>query len=62
MAEFCLNCWNKLMGSQYSPSCFIFSREADLCEGCGEWKPVIIRFKARYLFWDRLQKNRFPRP
>lgn len=55
MAEFCVDCWNKLSGTQYRPKHFLLSEEPDLCEGCGEWKPVIIRFKRRYLLaeWFR---------
>ena len=49
MAEFCPDCWNKISGSGYNPRCFHLSKEPDLCEECGEWKPVIIRFKRRYL-------------
>ena len=57
MAEFCLDCWNKLSGSEYSPRCFRFSQELDLCEECGEWKPVIIRFKRRYLVAEWLHER-----
>ena len=45
MAEFCLECWNKITGTQEPDGKFLFSRVPDLCEGCGEWKPVIIRLK-----------------
>ncbi len=47
MAEFCLECWNKLNGFAYSPECVCVSEEPDFCEGCGEWKPVIVGFKRR---------------
>lgn len=61
MAEFCLDCWNKLSGFEYSPRCFYFSKEPDLCEECGAWKPVIIRFKRRYLVaeWFHERFNSF---
>ena len=49
MAEFCLDCWNKIMGNDDPPKKYILSRSLDLCEECGEWKPVIIRVKRRYL-------------
>lgn len=49
MAEFCLACWNKIMDTNDPPKKFILSRNLDLCEECGEWKPVIIRVKRRYL-------------
>lgn len=56
MAEFCLDCWNELIGSEYSPQCFLFSREPDLCEMCGAWKPVIVRFQRRYLVLEWFDK------
>ena len=42
MAEFCLDCWNKLNETADSEAVYILSREAELCEGCGEYKPVIL--------------------
>lgn len=61
MAEFCLNCWNKIMGTKDPPGKYIISRELDLCEGCGEWKPVVIRVKRRYIAaeWFRERIGRF---
>lgn len=41
MAEFCLECWNKLNGAKYTEGDFILAKERTLCEGCGEWKRVI---------------------
>ena len=49
MAEFCLDCWNKRMNTNDTAKKYIISRELDLCEDCGEWKPVIIRVKRRYI-------------
>lgn len=49
MAEFCLDCFNKVSGSAYSSRYFHLSKEPELCEECGEWKPVIICIKRRYL-------------
>ena len=48
MAEFCLDCWNKIMGAKDPPEKYIISKEVDLFEECGELKPVIIRIKWRY--------------
>ncbi len=56
MAEFCVDCWNKIMESNDPPQKFIISRELDLCEECGEWKRVIIRVKGRYLAAERLRE------
>ena len=45
MAEFCLGCWNKIMKTADPPDMYLISKELDLCEECGELKPVIIRKK-----------------
>lgn len=52
MAEFCLDCWNKLMNSNDPAEKYVLSDELDLCEGCGEWKPVIICIKRRHVGAD----------
>lgn len=49
MAEFCLDCWNKIMGTKDPPRKYILSRDPDLCEECGQWKSVIVRVKWRYI-------------
>lgn len=43
MAEFCVDCWNKLNGEDEASENYVLSREMELCEGCGEWKHTIIR-------------------
>ena len=57
MAEFCLECWNKITGTQEPEEKLLFSRVPDLCEGCGERKPVIIRLKMRYLAKEWLRER-----
>lgn len=44
MAEFCLDCWNKLNNEHNTIySCTISDPDdLDLCEGCGEMKQVFI--------------------
>ena len=57
MAEFCLDCWNKLNNSSFTEREYVLSDEPDLCEECGEWKPVIVtvrRFPALYTLRQRL--------
>ena len=57
MAEFCLDCWNKLNESNFTEKEYVISREPDLCEECGQWKPVIIRARripALYTLRQRL--------
>lgn len=41
MAEFCLECWNRINGTNDSPRKYIMSKELALCEGCGKMKIVI---------------------
>ena len=48
MAEFCLDCWNRLNNTDDSKNKYILSKELDLCEGCGEWKHVIIIERRAY--------------
>lgn len=42
MAEFCLDCYNKLHGTHYGEGAVKLG--CDFCEGCGEWKPTIAYF------------------
>ncbi len=48
MAEFCLDCWNKLNETNDSKRKYVISKDLDLCEGCGEYKHVIVRMKRYY--------------
>jgi len=50
MAEFCLECINKINNKNYSERKYILSDYPDLCENCGCYKRVvIIERKAYYL-------------
>lgn len=51
MADFCLECWNKINESADSPKKYIFSKDLGLCEGCGEWKSVIIAERKDYYLY-----------
>lgn len=42
MAEFCLECWKRMNRDKDDKRKYILSKDLDLCEGCGEWKSVII--------------------
>lgn len=53
MAEFCLDCWNKLNEMNDSKRRYVLSWEKDLCEGCGEYKRVIIKERL----WSVAQKG-----
>lgn len=54
MAEYCLECLGKLDHTQYTERDFILSGEddLDLCEGCGEWKRVVIVKRDAKLLYD----------
>lgn len=43
MSEFCLECWNKLNGTNDPAHKFVLSRDLDLCEECGCLKHVIVK-------------------
>ena len=42
MAEFCLECHNKMNQMNLSEEDVILSDDLELCEGCGEIKNVVI--------------------
>ena len=54
MAEFCLECWNKLNGTD-KPECeYIMSKKNEFCEECWELKRIVIRERERYDIIGRL--------
>ena len=42
LAEFCLDCWNKINGTNDPPENYVISKELALCEGCRQMKQVIV--------------------
>ena len=46
MAEFCLECFKKIDGDKSLTEDDVILSD-DLCEGCGEWKPCVIRVKDK---------------
>lgn len=54
MAEYCLECWNEINGTDDKPNKFIFSKELDLCEGCGKWTHVIV-LERKYAYQYRFR-------
>lgn len=52
MAEFCLECWNKINETQDSKWRYALSRGKELCEECGEYKRVIVVERL----WSRGQR------
>ena len=48
MAEFCLDCFNKINGTNDSEDDYIISDDLELCEGCGQWKHVVVMYRTDY--------------
>lgn len=53
MAEFCLDCWNKINETQETKRRYVLSRDWDLCEHCGQYKRLIVTER----YWSRIQKT-----
>jgi len=51
MAEFCLDCLNKLDGTHLTEADVILMD--DLCEGCGKVVPCVVRYRLPWekVFW-----------
>ena len=56
MAEICFACLNKLENNKLKKGMFIISRDLELCEECGQYKPVVIRRKRRYVFTEGIKE------
>ena len=55
MAEYCLDCWNEINETNDVKEKYIFTKDLDLCEGCGELKnTIIIERKYWYIYRLRL--------
>ncbi len=52
MAEYCVDCWNKIVETNDPPRKFVLSRKRDLCEGCGQYKRVIVSVRRWYCFLE----------
>ena len=45
MAEFCLDCMNRIDHAHYTRADVKLSLFRELCEGCGEYKRVVTGFR-----------------
>lgn len=71
MAEFCLDCLNKIMETNYKRRHVVLFSGYDLCEECGEYKRCVARFsllgeiadlrQARKEYKEEFGKPYFPR-
>ncbi len=57
MAEFCLDCMNRLSGTHLTEADVILLD--DLCEGCGEIVPCVVCYRSAWgkFFW-KLRRGR----
>lgn len=53
MAEFCLRCWNELQNTTDSPRRYVLSRSLEFCEGCGQFRKIILTERL----WSRIQRH-----
>ena len=51
MAEFCPDCWSELNETNYPKSKYKLSKQSGFCEGCGQWKQVVIAEKKDYYLY-----------
>lgn len=54
MAEFCLDCWNRLNHTSYTERDFILSEELELCEGSAKFKPIILAERKTQSLWHKI--------
>lgn len=48
MAEYCLDCWKKINGEKKDNNEYSLTEYLELCEGCGQWKRVVVKEKEYY--------------
>ena len=58
MAEFCLQCWNRLHGREDTKWDVRLSKEPELCEGCGRLCQTVVDInrERRFLKWLRADR------
>lgn len=53
MAEFCIDCWNKINETHDPKWRYVLAWNKDLCEECGQNKRVIVTERL----WSRTQRT-----
>jgi len=51
MAEYCLDCFNEMNGTNYTEKKYFLSKDLDFCEGCGKLKRVIVVERKAYFMY-----------
>jgi hypothetical protein len=54
VAEFCLDCFNKINNTNLKPSDVKISKEKDWCEECQEYKNIIVSVRRANPWRKRL--------
>lgn len=55
MAEFCLECWNKLHNTEYTEDDVVISKCLYICEECEQYTWVVIRVReTEELYWSAI--------
>lgn len=52
MAEFCPDCFSEVFDCEFDEKKYILSKHLELCEGCGEYKQVVLM--ERSVFYSRI--------
>ena len=48
VAEFCLDCWNRINGTHDPADRYLLSKNLSLCEGCGKATHVIVAIRGHH--------------
>ena len=51
MAEFCYKCFCEFWGVYPNESELVFTKELDLCEGCGNYKKTVVAYKKDFFIY-----------
>ena len=55
MTEFCIECAKERLGfTKAELKRVVLSNDLDLCEGCGQWKPVVVTLRPT--FRDKVER------
>ncbi len=54
MAEFCMECLNKISDTNFKEKDFVMSKGLDYCEECCQLKHIVIKRKTSSDFFSRI--------